>query len=211
MNSDQLCFTDGKEPELIVKARLFLVPCRYWRLLQRFCATQGCQRENATDSDAKSLGCQESYSWEGSCTTRRGKWQPVVNRPGKLTSSLLALSTQRSGNIETRPSHSFGSIRALSFLLCACSCRRGNKGRLAWYIKFVRPCDALWHSVSLLDVDDEFVPPRWPVSFEELRIEGGVYDVRVVMLSSIASVTDRFVKVSILSEGQLRIDRLFGD
>lgn len=48
------------------------------------------------------------------------------------------------------------------------------------------------------DVEGDTLPPAWPFDPASLMVDDAVYDVRAVPLSSIAMVTDRVVKVSVI-------------
>ena len=47
-----------------------------------------------------------------------------------------------------------------------------------------------------LDIDSQVVPPRWPLQPQTLVVEGGVYELIAVPLTSIAIVTSRTLKVN---------------
>ena len=47
----------------------------------------------------------------------------------------------------------------------------------------------------LLDVDVQSVPPHWPPSAQDIVVEGGVYELTEVPMTSIALVTSRTLKV----------------
>jgi len=47
----------------------------------------------------------------------------------------------------------------------------------------------------LVDVDVQAVPPHWPPSAQDLVVEGGVYQLSDVPITSIALVTSRTLKV----------------
>ena len=47
-----------------------------------------------------------------------------------------------------------------------------------------------------LDIDFQVVPPRWPLQPQTLVVEGGVYELIAVPLTSIAIVTSRTLKVN---------------
>jgi antiviral helicase SKI2 len=48
---------------------------------------------------------------------------------------------------------------------------------------------------SLLDVDEQAVPPEWPPLAQNLVVKDGVYELTVVPVTSIALVTSRTLKV----------------
>ncbi|KAG5639554.1 hypothetical protein H0H81_012225 [Sphagnurus paluster] len=47
------------------------------------------------------------------------------------------------------------------------------------------------------DLDNHAIPPRWPPTAHSLEVEGGVYELRAVPLTSIALVTNRTIKVEV--------------
>jgi hypothetical protein len=49
--------------------------------------------------------------------------------------------------------------------------------------------------LPLLDMDVQAVPPHWPPSAQDLVVEGGVYQLTEVPITSIALVTSRTLKV----------------
>lgn len=53
-----------------------------------------------------------------------------------------------------------------------------------------------WHLLtSVLDEDEQVVPPQWPPLAQNLVVDDGVYELGVVPITSIAFVTSRTLKV----------------
>jgi antiviral helicase SKI2 len=48
---------------------------------------------------------------------------------------------------------------------------------------------------SVLDEDEQVVPPQWPPLAQNLVVNDGVYEMGVVPITSIALVTSRTLKV----------------
>lgn len=48
---------------------------------------------------------------------------------------------------------------------------------------------------SVLDEDEQAVPPQWPPSAQNLVVDDGAYELSIIPVTSIALVTSRTLKV----------------